>query len=204
MFCVTRATAPFSSGCTISLVCLFKVYMEAFHVALHIFCQIQLWVSLDIPNPIPARSESSSIFLMGHLPLFLLLVPSLIVSEFSLELLAHPWRSSAAFVWFPTFQNGPFLSLEEVILPYQPSCLGSPSLQGCIPWEMEEACTCNSATKEQCPHNCMWSTLMQVSYCIGRKTFNRLGNIIPVSYMHLILGSKLEAGKTHYKYCVVD
>lgn len=47
-----------------------------------------------------------------------------LLSEFSQDLLAHPYRSPAIFAPFPDCWDGPVLSLEEVILEYQPSSLG--------------------------------------------------------------------------------
>ena len=73
----------------------------AFLVVLHIPDQIQLQAGFAFPNPIPAHSDSISIFLPCHLTLLPCLVCILFITEFCQELLVRLYRSLAAFAWLP-------------------------------------------------------------------------------------------------------
>lgn len=85
-------------------------------------------------SSIPACSDRVSIFLSGHLTLLPLPVPFPFIFQFSQELLAHPGRPPATFASFPAHQDGSFLSLEELILEDQLSCLHISSLHDSYPW----------------------------------------------------------------------
>lgn len=104
---------------------------EAFAVALHILCQINIQIGFGFPKPILQDQTATLYFSWVTCPCF---YHFLFMSEFSYEFLAYPCRYPATFVWFPTCQDGVFLSLEEVIVEYQAAFLDPSSHQGHNIW----------------------------------------------------------------------
>lgn len=80
----------------------------------------------------PARQNSNSVFLLGHLPLLLPLVFFLYVEFIRND---HPCWSPAAFSWISACQDGSFLNLEKLIFGYQPALLDHSLLQSHIIWD---------------------------------------------------------------------
>lgn len=82
--------------------------------ALHGPCQTQLQVNFGFPNLTPACMGSVSVLLQ---PLVFFLFPF----EFCQEPLVHPCRLPTSLAWLSALQDGPFLSMEEVVLENQPA-----------------------------------------------------------------------------------
>lgn len=104
------------------------VSVKAPLVDLHIPQQIQVQTGFGFPNLIPSGSDTVSTFFLGHLSLLASPVCFLFMFQFNQELLAHPCRPPATFIWLSAPGAGPFLSLEKVILENQPVLLDSSSL----------------------------------------------------------------------------
>jgi len=111
------------------------VPVQAFLLVFHISCEIQLHVGFIFPNPICPSSDSISTFLLGYVTLLPPLVHFSFMSEFSQELIAYPCRSPTTFACLLVCRDGPFLSLERMILEYQQALLDPFSLHGRIPWD---------------------------------------------------------------------
>lgn len=73
------------------------VLVEALLIALCILCQIQFQVGFGFSDPIPAHSDSVSVFLPSDLMLFPPPVCFLFMSGFCHELLIHLWWAPDTF-----------------------------------------------------------------------------------------------------------
>lgn len=108
--------------------------VETFLVAIHITCQIQLYLSFVFPNLILPWSGSILIFLLDLLFLLSPFVHLFSVSELSCELLSHPCRPPNPLSLISAWWDVPFMSSKNVALEYQQTLLCSSSLHGHIPW----------------------------------------------------------------------
>lgn len=116
---ITSSPVPFISRPTF-----IYVLTQPFLVTLQ---QIQFQTGLHFSNPLPTGSNSnsdSSWVTSAHF-----------WSKFTS---AHPRRPPVTFTSLLVCQTGPFFSLEELILEYQPDLLDPFPLQGCITWDFSK------------------------------------------------------------------
>lgn len=135
------------------------------------------WVLVLLISSIPACSDRVSIFLSGHLTLLLLPVPFPFIFQFSQELLAHPGRPPATFASFPAHPDGSFLSLEELILEDQLSCLHISSLHDSNPWysskqDPEQAKVCIPEENKHIVGFLLLTVFLLVESCLELIFFN--------------------------------
>lgn len=90
-------------------------------------------MGLDLPGFSPMPSGNIPVFIQSGPTLLLSWVSFLLTLEQGQELFKHPHRSPHTFAWPLAHWEALFLSLEEVILGYQPALLNPISLQCWIP-----------------------------------------------------------------------